>query len=230
MPSNVCNHCSYPRVPPILSVTPIPMAALTSYIASGVSYAFIRFIQEQNSDDEDEFSSTTVILPKWINPRWGKFVKRPYPLRLYQYGISPALKSANVSRKEFLKCWRFVRSRAAPDDVFSWLKDAGFGQGSIAKSRHRSLRVAFVRKILQQYKDMKVSRVHMFLLFFVFFFVATICFSCLCTLMRNCTHQRAFFYSNVELLFPTCTYHYSCIQPDPPSAHSIMITLHMRSY
>ena len=179
MPSNLCNHCLCPRVLPILSVTLIPMAALMSNIASGVSYAFTWFIQEQNSDDEDEFSSTTVILPKWINPRWNKFVKRPYPLRMYQYGISPALKSANVSRKEFLKCWRFVRSRAAPDDVFSWLKDAGFGQGSIAKSRRTPLRVAFVRKIIQQYKDMKVFRVHLFLLFIVFLlwsrFVSRVC-------------------------------------------------------
>ena len=140
---------------PISSVTLILMAAMTCNIVNGVSYPFIPFIQEQ-SDDEDEFSYTYVILPTWLNLRWEKFVKRPHPLRIYRYGVTAAVKAANISRKEFLKCWTFVRSRASRDDIFCWLKDAGFGQDSIGKSRRTPLRVAFVRKILQRYKDIKV--------------------------------------------------------------------------
>ena len=42
-----------------------------------------------------------------------------------------------------------------PDEVFSWFKDAGFGQVTRRPARI-SLTVAFVRKILQRYKDIEV--------------------------------------------------------------------------
>ena len=73
-----------------------------------------------------------------------------------------------------------MRSRTPPDEVFSWLKDAGFGQERYYKklSVRTPLRVAFVRKILQRYKDVKVFRGY----------ISTSDFLCVCacTLLGKC--------------------------------------------
>ena len=108
------------------------------------------FIQEQ-SDGEDEARYTSIVIPMRINARWRKLVK--HRRTTYQYGVTKALNSANISRDEFLKCWRFVRPRTPPDELFSWFKEARFGQGPMKVSQRTPLRMAFVRKILQRYKD-----------------------------------------------------------------------------
>ena len=76
-------------------------------------------------------------------------------LNRYYYSITAALKAANIDQEEFLKCWNFVKSRTMPDEVFSWFKDAGFGRVT-RRPASTSLRVAFVRKILQRYKEIEV--------------------------------------------------------------------------
>ena len=48
-----------------------------------------------------------------------------------------------------------MKSRTMPDEVFSWFKDAGFGRFT-RRPASTSLRVAFVRKILQRYKEIEV--------------------------------------------------------------------------
>ena len=94
-----------------------------------------------------------VYLPRHIAPRWRKFLNCDG--RDFGYNVTPCLKAANVNKKEFAKCWTFVKSRTMPDEVFSWFKDAGFGQVTRRPARI-SLTVAFVRKILQRYKDIEV--------------------------------------------------------------------------
>ena len=74
----------------------------------------------------------------------------------FSYPIPGALKAANIDKEEFAKCWKFVKSRTMPEEIFSWFKDAGFGQVT-ARPARRSLRVAFVRKILQRRKDIEVN-------------------------------------------------------------------------
>ena len=189
------------------------MAGTTSNIVSAVSYTHIRFIQER-SDDEGAMKCTQLSVPVWLHSRWQEIVKRRR--KYYQYSVTDALKSANISGRKFLKCWRFVRPRTKPDKVLSLFKDAGFGQGPMGACRRTSLRVAFVRKILQRYKDMKVLCADMLLLF-LFCFVVTICFLCLCTLMRKykycytmCSSARNL-KASALLLFTTCTCQYTCL-------------------
>ena len=100
-------------------------------------------------------SETIVYLPKLIISRWNTFLKSDRKRKKYWYVITTALEVENVDKEEFLKCWKFVRPRTRPEEVFSWFKDAGFGQIHSTSAR-KSLRVAFVRKILQRYKDIKV--------------------------------------------------------------------------
>ena len=126
------------------------MAAMHTDVVSRMP---ISFIQNQ-IDDKDEVNRTSIVLPSYFSSRWCKLVK--YQQERYGYDVTTSLKSANISRKEFLECWRFVRSRTRPEKVFSWFKDAGFGQGSMPLHVRVSLRVTFVRKILQRYKDIKV--------------------------------------------------------------------------
>ena len=123
-------------------------------------------IQEQ-SDGEDEARYTSIFVPTRINARWSKLVK--HRRTTYQYGVTKALNSANIGREEFLKRWRFVKSRTPPDELFSWFKEARFGQGYMKVSRRTPLRVAFIRKILQRYTDIKVFRVYRYLLFLFFY-------------------------------------------------------------
>ena len=112
----------------------------------------IWFIQEQwNSEDQPE--KIRVRLPKHIHSRWRKFLKCDGERFYYQIG--KALKAENINKEKFAKCWKFVRSRTMPDEVFSWFKDAGFGQVTRRPARI-SLTVAFVRKILQRYKEVEV--------------------------------------------------------------------------
>ena len=134
------------------------MAVTTSNIVSAVSYTHIRFIQE-HSDDEGEMKCTQLSVPIWLHSRWKEIVKRRR--KYYQYSVTDALQSANIRGRKFLKRWRFVRSRTPPDELFSWFKDAGFGQGYMMQSLRTSSRVTFVRKIMQRYKDIKVFRVHL---------------------------------------------------------------------
>ena len=98
-----------------------------------------------------------------------------YKRKRYDFAVTNALELANVSTKEFLKCWQFVRPRTPPDEVFSWFKDAGFRQGSTKVSLRVpavSLKVVFVRKILQRYKEIiEVFGVYIYLLFLIFVFV-----------------------------------------------------------
>ena len=172
MPSNLCQlwltHAL--EFMQTIACTPGPRPhspAMTSNIVSGVSYTPIWFTQEQTSDDEDGVH-TDVILPTRLNSRWHKLVKNTNPQKLYRYSVTGALKRAKISRQKFLKCWFSVRSRILPDEVVSLFKDAGFGLGYAMKtSRRMALRVAFVRTILQRYKDMEVFRVHLFYLLFL---------------------------------------------------------------
>ena len=140
------------------SVTLMLMAVTTFNIVSAVSYAHIQFIQE-HSDDEDEIKCTQLGVPMCILSRWQEIVN--HHRAAYQYSVTNALHLANISGGKFLKCWEFVRSRTPPDEVFSWFKDAGFGQGFMMKSLRTPLRVSFVRKIIQRYKDIEVFRVHL---------------------------------------------------------------------
>ena len=89
-------------------------------------------------------------LPRHIAPRWRKFLNCDG--RDFGYNVTPCLEAANVNKKEFAKCWTFVKSRTMPDEVFSWFKDAGFGQANRSHVRD----AAFARKILQRYKDIEV--------------------------------------------------------------------------
>ena len=142
--------------------------ALTSIITNR------RLIQEQS---EDESEMCYVCLATHLNSKWCKVVKTQKSF--YKYKIGAAIKSVNISKKEFLKCWGFVRARTPPDEVFSWFKDARFGQRSMKISRRMALRVAFVRRILQRYKDIEVFRIYLYLLFLsLFFLVIFVCFSC----------------------------------------------------
>ena len=114
-------------------------------------------------------SKCRIHLPKHIIPRWRKFLnceggdiynnvtpgRKFVKSNPYYYSITAALKAVNIDKEEFLKCWNFVKSRTMPDEVFSWFKDAGFGQIH-STSASTSSRAAFVRKILQRYKDIKV--------------------------------------------------------------------------
>ena len=113
--------------------------------------------------------SCCVYLPKHIIPRWRKFLnceggdiynnvtpdREFVKFNRYYYSITAALKALNIDKEEFAKCWNFVRSRTMPGEVFSWFKDAGFGQVTRRPARI-SLTVAFVRKILQRYKEIEV--------------------------------------------------------------------------
>ena len=121
-----------------------------------ISCMLISFIQNQ-IDDKDEVSRATICLPIYFSSRWCKLVK--YQQERYAYDVTTALRSANISKKEFSKCWQFVRSRTRPEEVFSWFKDAGFGQGYMKTYIRASLTVTFVRKILQRYKDIKVPTI-----------------------------------------------------------------------
>ena len=115
-------------------------------------YTLVCFIQEQR-DNEGDVLPSFVYLPRYLNSRWSKLVKSDQPC--YYYHITAALKAINIDREEFLKCWDFVKSRTAPEEVFSWFKDAAFGQIPRGPAS-TSLRVAFARKILQRYKEIEV--------------------------------------------------------------------------
>ena len=122
-----------------------------------------------------------VYLPRLINSRWSKFLKSDRKRKKYWYVITAALEVENIDKEEFLKCWKFVRPRTKPDEVLSWFKYAGFGQGPMGTSRRTSLRVAFVRTILQRYEDMEVFRVH---LLYMLFLIS----SCSPFVSRVCAH------------------------------------------
>ena len=102
------------------------------------------------------------IIPRWrkfLNCEGGDVSNNVTPgskaVNIY-YNITSGLKAANINKKEFVKCWNFVKSRTTPEEIFSWFKDARFGQVTAQPAR-RPLRVAFVRKILQRRKDIEVN-------------------------------------------------------------------------
>ena len=100
-------------------------------------------------------SEAIVYLPKLIISRWSKFLNSDRKRKKYWYVITAALEVENIDKEEFVKCWTFVRSRTRPEEVFSWFKDAAFGQIPRGPAS-TSLRVAFARKILQRYKEIEV--------------------------------------------------------------------------
>ena len=63
--------------------------------------------------------------------------------------MSNALKMMNVSSKEFASCWQFVKKSTPPEELFSLLKDAGFGP----RDAEISPKLEFVREVLQRYKE-----------------------------------------------------------------------------
>ena len=63
----------------------------------------------------------------------------------------PSLQRANVSENEFKSCWFYLHPRLSDDELFSLFKDSGFSPRD-----HEVTGIAFVRAVLQRYKDAKV--------------------------------------------------------------------------
>ena len=151
-----------------------------------IIYTLIWFIQEQRDNEGDGPPKITVRLPKYITSRWRKFLKSDQ--EIFEYNISTSVKAANIDKKEFVKCWNFVKSRTMPEEIFSWFKDARFGQITPRPAR-KSLRVAFIKTILQRYKDIEVC-VHM--CFPCVIVMVWFVFSCVCV----CACVCAYFWEN----------------------------------
>ena len=76
----------------------------------------------------------------------------------FKYALSKVLKMMNVPSKEFAKCWNFIKKNTTHEELFCLVKDAGFGPRDVALFS----KVAFVRKVLQRYKDANVVWVSVF--------------------------------------------------------------------
>ena len=97
----------------------------------------------------------TITVPSRISRRWGKYVK-DVQRRQFRYGITAALKIANVRAQKFKRCWFYVREEMSKDELFSLFKNARF---DVDDRGHYRSRAKFVSIILQRYEDFMRAKV-----------------------------------------------------------------------
>ena len=157
-------------------------------------------IKERSNKQKKAVARTFVFIPKRLAARWAKH----YNLRRqerYQYRMfDSTLEKAKVSVNEFKKSWRYVHTQVSDNDLFSLLKDAGFGSAG-DKSRTVDDRVDFIKNVIQRHKDMTADRVilnawfllslgfmfllllfcMLFVMIIIFFFENTVCPNRVCS-------------------------------------------------
>ena len=113
--------------------------------ANPISHAHI-----QGKTVDQEMDRMRFIVPKRIAVRYAQHFKLPR-LDLYRYDMTSSITKAKVCTAEFKIRWAYMRARLSDDELFSLFKDSGFSPRD-----HEVTGIAFVRAVLQRYKDVKV--------------------------------------------------------------------------
>ena len=104
----------------------------------------------QGETVDQEMDRMRFIVPKRIAVRYAQHFKLPR-LDLYRYDMTSSITKAKVCTAEFKIRWAYMRARLSDDELFSLFKDSGFSPRD-----HEVTGIAFVRAVLQRYKDAKV--------------------------------------------------------------------------
>ena len=119
-----------------------------------------------------EMGRIKVIVPKRIGVRWAQHHNLPQ-LDHHGYDMMPSITNAKVCTGMFKICWNYLRVRLSDDELFSLFKDSGFSPRD-----RKVIGIAFVRSVLQRYKDAKV-----FFGFYQYVFVS------ICTVYLLCAYS-----------------------------------------
>ena len=89
-------------------------------------------------------------MPKRIAVRYAQHFKLPQ-LDRYRYDMTSSITKAKICTAEFKIRWEYLHPRLSDDELFSLFKDSGFSPRD-----HEVTGIAFVRAVLQRYKDVEV--------------------------------------------------------------------------